>query len=683
PPRLDRFKEKGGKGTIEEYLQQQNRLTSTAALGATKLAIALGNASSATAVRSIFDEYLRLADAVDTTTTDIFGKPPANRETLIARATAKVPASTLLKTVPLTPVQAAAFRNLTAAKQRLGTLPFPLEARRQEIANELLPGENSVTQMVAALVAVEQPQALAAYRNLEAGRQRLGALPAHAEKARSAYEGRVQDALIQASTMLELDTRPSRNTLLGAASTRQPLPSFLTPLDKTRDRASFENHEHRDPAGFLAFFTGDEGDRVSGLRPNRSKRRKHGVELTRRAGILERALREATRLDPGPVVQRLEGAQKHSPTEAPFAGGEHIVIFDNVTQRAVKLTKPGVYGAQGQDFEAYVRRWAVANAALGDGVAFEGLVTLPGETEARAVISQPWVAGRDGTDREMADAFMGHGFVELEPGKWIHPIREITAWDTITPGNAITRADASTQFVDLQLDDASPADLRAIRQRTRFGESTLFASSTKPSLHERALRTILAPVPQKIRLIFADFLKDRPIAGIAQDSGLPEVAVQNIVNQMRARYLTALKSLQADALALQAAGSKASASTRPRLSFSRGQGNNRHNRTLASRPSSASLSVYREALAAIRQRLPGLVHQRVLVFDSPADLAASSYGEDYSDAEIASMEVRRPSLTATRGAPSSLPARSSCAWAKRRCTPSPAFCCMSASAMRG
>uniref|UniRef100_UPI000AA33606 hypothetical protein n=1 Tax=Verrucomicrobium spinosum TaxID=2736 RepID=UPI000AA33606 len=75
-----------------------------------------------------------------------------------------------------------------------------------------------------------------------------------------------------------------------------------------------------------------------------------------------------------------------------------------------------------------------------------------------------------------------------------------------------------------------------------------------PSLHERALRAILAPVPQKIRLIFAEFLKDRPIAGIAQESGLPEVAVQNIVNQMRARYLTALKLLQADALALQAAG---------------------------------------------------------------------------------------------------------------------------------
>ncbi|WP_009964794.1 hypothetical protein [Verrucomicrobium spinosum] len=46
----------------------------------------------------------------------------------------------------------------------------------------------------------------------------------------------------------------------------------------------------------------------------------------------------------------------------------------------------------------------------------------------------------------------------------------------------------------------------------------------------------------------------------------------------------------------------------------------------------------RGALDTIRQHLPALLHQRVLAFDTPADLAASSYGEDYSDAEIASME---------------------------------------------
>ncbi len=34
---------------------------------------------------------------------------------------------------------------------------------------------------------------------------------------------------------------------------------------------------------------------------------------------------------------------------------------------------------------------------------FEGFVTLPGETEARAVISQPFVKGRDATPEEIRD----------------------------------------------------------------------------------------------------------------------------------------------------------------------------------------------------------------------------------------------------------------------------------------
>lgn len=79
------------------------------------------------------------------------------------------------------------------------------------------------------------------------------------------------------------------------------------------------------------------------------------------------------------------------------SGGEHIVYYNSESGRVYKLTKPGLYGAQAEDAGVYLQRWALANRVFSDDVRFEGFVTLPGESDARAVISQPFVEGRDAT----------------------------------------------------------------------------------------------------------------------------------------------------------------------------------------------------------------------------------------------------------------------------------------------
>ena len=64
------------------------------------------------------------------------------------------------------------------------------------------------------------------------------------------------------------------------------------------------------------------------------------------------------------------------PEEQNPQGGEHTVIFDEPSGRVIKLTKPGFFGAQGEDAGAYLERWSLHNRAFGDDVAFEPIVGL-------------------------------------------------------------------------------------------------------------------------------------------------------------------------------------------------------------------------------------------------------------------------------------------------------------------
>ncbi|WAC18828.1 hypothetical protein OVA24_16480 [Luteolibacter sp. SL250] len=255
-----------------------------------------------------------------------------------------------------------------------------------------------------------------------------------------------------------------------------PAPSLIRPLDPSTHTDQNEHHERlREPLQILEALGAETHDArrgPQGLRPNAGKRRKHGQEFSGDSGILAWAQRHGRILDPA-LIDQVRG------DDAP-GGGEHKVIIDHVSSRVIKLTKPGLFGAQAEDAIAYLERWALHNRAFGDDVAFEGLVTLPGEHAPRAVISQRYAEGRDATMEEQADFLNDKGFHEQPDGRWIHPIRGITVWDTVTPGNVIATADGM-RVIDLQVAPTPSKELAEVRQLTGIGRETSFSIGNDPN----------------------------------------------------------------------------------------------------------------------------------------------------------------------------------------------------------
>ncbi len=252
-----------------------------------------------------------------------------------------------------------------------------------------------------------------------------------------------------------------------------PAPSVIRPLDShTNPQQDIHDERLREPLQILEALRAEKQDHGEGsLRPNAGKRRKHGKEFSGDSGLMAWAERNGRALDPAPV-------QLLADEDAP-GGGEHKVLYDEESQRVVKLTKPGFFGTQAEDALAYLERWALHNRAFGDDVAFEGLVTLPGEHAPRAVISQRYAEGRDATPQEQADFLNSKGFYEQPDGRWIHPIRGITVWDTITPGNVIATEDGM-RVIDLQMAPTSSKELAEVRQQTGMGRETSFSIGNDP-----------------------------------------------------------------------------------------------------------------------------------------------------------------------------------------------------------
>lgn len=208
----------------------------------------------------------------------------------------------------------------------------------------------------------------------------------------------------------------------------------------------------RDPAHVLESLLRDGGA------AGQSEQGKHGRCLARFARLVAWADEQRGSLDLDPE----EFARPE------FAGGEHAVFLDRDTGRLVKITKPGMLGAQAEDAGAYLERWALANRVFGDDVRFEGVVRMPGEDEPRVVISQSFVEGSDATMEEQADYLRSRGFVEYD-GRWVHPVLAVAVWDTLTPGNVIVQPDGAMWAVDLQIEPARAEELRAVQGRRVFG----------------------------------------------------------------------------------------------------------------------------------------------------------------------------------------------------------------------
>lgn len=245
------------------------------------------------------------------------------------------------------------------------------------------------------------------------------------------------------------------------------VPSFLQLLDNTaKDAEGLVDEHHRNPASILASI-GSKSDGKGGLRTDVEKRRKSGRILVTGERLAEWAKENGRVLNPSAILG--------IPDLEAVAGNEHRILFDEPTGQVIKLTKPGMFGAQADDAGEYLERWALHNKVFGGEVAFEGVVVLPGEDQPRAVISQEFIKGRDSTKEELAEYLKGKGFYEREGWFWIHPILGVTVWDTLTPGNAITTEAGDVRVIDLQIGMASPVELAKVRSETGIGRETSFS----------------------------------------------------------------------------------------------------------------------------------------------------------------------------------------------------------------
>ena len=230
-----------------------------------------------------------------------------------------------------------------------------------------------------------------------------------------------------------------------------------------------EDEQRRDPAHVLASLVrgGDAADEGQPWKPGRP--------IASHSRLVAWAARSGRNVDAARFDAALSRAASHD------GGGEHVVLYFSRLGRVFKLTKPGLYGAQGTDAGAYLQRWALHNRTFGDDAKFEGLVHLPGESEPRAMVSQPWVNERDSTVPEQEDYLRGKGYRKQADGMWIHPATKLKVWDTITPGNAKTDSDGKVQPIDLQIAPAEGAELERAQKLSGVGGEPLFAAKPPAS----------------------------------------------------------------------------------------------------------------------------------------------------------------------------------------------------------
>ncbi|WP_038164968.1 hypothetical protein [Verrucomicrobium sp. BvORR106] len=441
---LIRFKEEGGKGTIEEYLQQQDMFASNTAPETAQLAIALGNSTSAKSVRSILDEYLRLADAVDTTTPDIFGEPLPTNATLISRAidqTLTLPDGRKLETGPR-------LHTLSAATTAYHGSPHAVD---RFTTAKIGTGEGAQVYGWG-LYFAERPSVARRYQLVVSANHLI-------QKMRDAYDENISpfdavEELLKDETLTEHE----RGLLAGLAD-----------------------------ADFLGFDYPHQALREIAKDPN-----------------------WRDNWDSSPA---LDAAIERF-------GNLYEVEFDLGTDSILDWDLP-----LNQQSEAVQQK-------LGQGVlANHGMKTGGQYYKELSKKTSPALFSKALSQRG---------------------IKAIQYFDQRS-----RQTDAEERTRNYVIFDDDTVKILSVNGRpsNTLGASPLHQSrlQTAPanstsSIHEQALRSILQPVPQQIRLIFADFLKDKPVAEIAKGTGLSEIAVQNIVNQMRARYLTALKALQSQAL---------------------------------------------------------------------------------------------------------------------------------------
>ena len=143
-------------------------------------------------------------------------------------------------------------------------------------------------------------------------------------------------------------------------------------------------------------------------------------------------------------------------------GGEHIVQFDEKSQRIFKATRPDAqqgYGiafgsfSQGATPSEYLDRLANQNRIFGDDIRVERIVPAGGKLSI--VTSQPWIKGRDATAQEIDSYMEAKGFRKIGEGAY-HNGRENLLVHDLHPKNAKVGENGHFHAIDPVIQRVTP-----------------------------------------------------------------------------------------------------------------------------------------------------------------------------------------------------------------------------------
>jgi N12 class adenine-specific DNA methylase/DNA repair protein RadC len=230
------------------------------------------------------------------------------------------------------------------------------------------------------------------------------------------------------------------------ASSKSPI-SFIAPLVNPENEAILSRYENadtdadsfRNPAIALRLVQGQVpggtqpgGDGTSTTDGSQNGGRSNPTGLA--------ALPE---IDP---VALAAGIQTIPQTDR-FAGQEHQVYRDRASNRVVKLTSPGQFGAR-NSLGGYLLQMQVMNDVFSDGVAIEGWIKPTPDSGAVLVTSQPWISGKESTLPEIDTYMRRRGFLRMYDGAWWNPSSEMQVTDAL-PKNFITSDTGHVHPIDL------------------------------------------------------------------------------------------------------------------------------------------------------------------------------------------------------------------------------------------
>ena len=243
-------------------------------------------------------------------------------------------------------------------------------------------------------------------------------------------------------------------------------------------------------------------------------------------------------------------------------GGEHIVHFDEDSQRVIKATRPEAfhgyglsYGSysQGATPSEYLDRISQQNRLFGDDVRIERIV--PSQGKLSIVTSQPMIKGRDASQDEIDSYMAGKGFRKIGPSAYHSEGENILVHDLV-PKNAKVGASGIVHPIDPAIQRVTPdfaSDLEKYSMVRLSASDSDSAFSLQPSAFEDLIR-------RSSPKLATQFTASRaPILAILQASASPEDFEGRLAEYLSNDSAAKISTLVEDTLQMAAALGSASA----------------------------------------------------------------------------------------------------------------------------